>query len=852
MKDSTGNGKRLNDDRGAKHKLKKRKQEFSPTAKSSLSGKIAGKLSPAMFKLIIIFLVLISLASSWTTIVRVDRAMRRELLLQAEMITRAINVEHVKTLQGSNKDLTTSDYQRLKEQLAAIASANEKAVFIYLMAQKADGSIFFLVDNVQPDSEDYSAPGDPYDEASPELIDIFKTTESLVEGPVIDPWGVWISALVPINDPQTGSVLALLGIDYDATTWRIDVAKRSALPVLLIISSFLILSLMLILWRNREEIKTRRTELQRLKEFNEGIVQNADEGIIICDQEGIIEFANPALAGMLGLNEEDLLGRNWLDFVPEPLKGKAREADTKRAEGQSERYMLELQHKNGYTVPVQISANPRYNNKTGQFAGSLAVMTDVSSLLQAERAVRESEEKYRLIFEHSPLGILHYDQRGIITDCNEEFVKIIGSSYEQLVGLDMLQLPDTGIVNTVKKSLQGETAVYEDYYQSVTAPKITPVRGIFAPIQPGVSLTDLAEGGIGIIEDITLRKQAEEKIRHMSFHDQLTDLYNRHYLEEELTRLDTERQLPISIIMADLNGLKLVNDTYGHLVGDQLLCRAAEIIRQNSRSEDIVARWGGDEFIILLPQTGNEKASQVTRRIADACKNVYIEDIPLSIAIGIATKKDFDTGLIETLKQAEDNMYEQKLTESRSTKSAVLGALLKTLAAKSFETENHTRNMQAVAVKIGKALNLPNSEINRLILLITLHDIGKINIPEELLTKKDRLTEEEWDTMKKHPETGYRIAMATEEFAHVANDILSHHERYDGTGYPRGLKGSAIPLLARITAVADAYEVMSNGRPYKKAMSKEEIIGELKNCAGSHFDPELVKILLTILKNDEL
>jgi PAS domain S-box-containing protein len=354
---------------------------------------MAWQFSPAMLTLVIIFLAAICLASSWITLTQADLAMRRELLLQAKMIAQAINVKQVKTLEGSEKDLTSPDYLCLKEQLAAIVSVNEKSTFIYLMGQDKDGSIYFLVDNEMPDSEDYSAPGDPFEEASPELLRVFSAAESLVEGPVIDQWGVWISALVPIIDPQNSSVIALLGIDYDAATWRIDVAKRAALSVLMIISSFLILSLMLVLWRNREAIKAGRAELLSLKEFNERIVQNAEEGIIVCDQAGIIEFVNPALAGMLGLDKDEMLGRSWFDFVPEELREKAREADAKRVEGHSERYRLELLHKSGSPVPVQISASPRYDRKTGHFTGSLAVMTDISNLLQAERTVRESEKK---------------------------------------------------------------------------------------------------------------------------------------------------------------------------------------------------------------------------------------------------------------------------------------------------------------------------------------------------------------------------------------------------------------------------------------------------------------------------
>ena len=223
-------------------------------------------------------------------------------------------------------------------------------------------------------------------------------------------------------------------------------------------------------------------------------------------------------------------------------------------------------------------------------------------------------------------------------------------------------------------------------------------------------------------------------------------------------------------------------------------------------------------------------------------------DVPVSIALGIATKASETKSLIETLQESETEMYKQKLIESRSTKSAMVASLLNILAAKSFETEEHTRAMQEAAQMIGAKLNLPDSELHRLDLLIDLHDIGKVNIAENILTKKSSLTAEEWEAIRKHPEIGYRIAMATEEFAHVAEDILAHHERWDGAGYPQGLKGENIPLLARITAVADAYEVMSSGRPYKKAMSRSEIIAEFKRCAGTHFDPELVKIFLSVLE----
>jgi len=312
-------------------------------------------------------------------------------------------------------------------------------------------------------------------------------------------------------------------------------------------------------------------------------------------------------------------------------------------------------------------------------------------------------------------------------------------------------------------------------------------------------------------------------------------------------RLDTGRQLPIGIIMTDLNGLKLVNDTYGHSMGDELLRCAAGILKESCRKEDIIARWGGDEFVVLLPQTSEEELETICRRISRKCRRGYVEDIPISLALGASIKDGTEKGIAEVLREAEDNMYKQKLAESRSARSAVLSALLRTLEEKGFQTEAQTGRMKEVALRVGERMGLPDTELSRLSLLITLHDIGKINISEEILTRKGPLTAQEWEAVKKHPETGYRIARATEEFAHVAEDILAHHERWDGLGYPAGLEGEEIPLLARITAVVDAYNAMTSERSYRETRSREEAVEEMKRCAGTQFDPGVVEVLLAVI-----
>jgi len=474
--------------------------------------------------------------------------------------------------------------------------------------------------------------------------------------------------------------------------------------------------------------------------------------------------------------------------------------------------------------------------------------TDITTYDNTNKALQQIGEKYRTIIHVSPVAVISLDFNFKVKSWSSAAEKLLGWTEKNVLDKDIRQYlndRDDLLTEHCNRAMDGNiTSDLELACEHHNGQEVI----ISLHIAPMWHYNGMIEGLTLVALDITERKQAEEKIHYMSIHDQLTGLYNRHLLEEKLMQLELSEQYPLSIIIADLNGLKLVNDTYGHLKGDEMLKTAAGIIKDSCRDQDIVARWGGDEFIILLPDTPVKDAEQIQNKITKKCEGAYAGDIPISIALGSAVKGNSNVKITDILREAEDNMYKQKLIESRSTRSAVLSTLLATLAQKSFETEAHTRRMHEIAHKIGLKVGLTEVELNRLSLLITLHDIGKINISEEILTKQGKLTEDEWNLIKKHPEIGYRIARATEEFAHVAEDIAAHHEHWDGNGYPQGLKGADIPLLARITAIADAYEVMSYGRPYKKAMSREEIIAEFKRCSGSQFDPALVEAFLSIIK----
>jgi len=350
---------------------------------------------------------------------------------------------------------------------------------------------------------------------------------------------------------------------------------------------------------------------------------------------------------------------------------------------------------------------------------------------------------------------------------------------------------------------------------------------------------------LGVAIDVTQQKQALEEVEYLSYHDKLTGLYNRAYMEK---RAKHDTSLPLSIIMGDVNGLKMINEAFGHQVGDYMLQRVAQIIADNCGENGIAARWGGDEFIILLPQRTIETARTI-------CTNIYrassqLEDFPvaLSLSLGSATRTSPEKSIEQLFKEAEDLMYRHKLLEIRSARSSFINSLEETLRVRSHETLEHTERLHDVVLMVGHSLGLPPDDINNLTLLAALHDIGKIAVPNSILDKPDSLTDEEWDLIRKHPEIGYRIALSDPELATIAEGILHHHERWDGRGYPLGIQGQDIPLLSRILALADAYDVMTSGRPYRPGISSEAACQEITACAGSQFDPELAGMFVNLIR----
>lgn len=445
------------------------------------------------------------------------------------------------------------------------------------------------------------------------------------------------------------------------------------------------------------------------------------------------------------------------------------------------------------------------------------------------------------LFERSIDGIYKSTLEGKYIDVNPALVKTLGyKNKKELMSID---------IPTQLYAYAGERPKLKDRNR-IFETKLKKKDGSIIDVEISSKVVHKNDGSSfyeGIVRDVTMRKKIEKELIFLSFHDKLTGLYNRAFFEEELKRLDTERQLPLSIIMADINGLKLVNDAFGHKKGDWLLCKCANIFGKCSRKEDIIARWGGDEFMILLPKTSEQESLNIINRVGIECLKSATQKIPISISMGSSTKTVLNKNIKEVLLEAEEWMYQKKLNESKSFSSSIVTSLKRILLEKSIETEEHTNRTNIVALQLGKNLNLTVNELAELSLLSTLHDIGKIAIPEKILLKKGSLSEIEWKIIKTHPKIGYNIIKAIPHLAHIANDILTHHEWWDGSGYPQGLKGDEIPLVSRIFTLADAYDVMISGRPYKSKMSQKETIEEIKRCSGSQFDPNIVEKFLDII-----
>lgn len=630
-------------------------------------------------------------------------------------------------------------------------------------------------------------------------------------------------------------------------TIKMNYLELLCVVILLIIICFILL-------KSVKSSKSQKLIINGFKDILKTFI-DADNSLIYLKDENLkYIYVNKALEEFYNRKSSEIIGRDVFDFADSELASISKRIDLEALEKKSvvvhdEKWKNKILQKTKFPV--------RLNN--GEY-GVGAYIRDVTEefqnkteLMKAYDIIKENEEKLELILNSTYEAVYGIDKNGNCTFCNKSCLELLRyKKQEDLIGknihllihhshMDGSQLTndDCKVLTAYKKGV-GVHVEDEVYWRS---------DGTFIEVEY-FSYPQYKDGEvIGVVVtfvDITSRRKSEKENIYLNNHDSLTGLYNRRYYEEELNRLDKESNLPISIIMADVNGLKQTNDIFGHSAGDLLIKKAAEILKSECRKDDIIVRLGGDEFIVILINTSKEEVEDIANRIKINISKERVEAFTCSISVGCDTKVVMKEDIMHVIDNADEYMYSEKVLDRKNNSSTSLKEIIQSFYKSNSEEEGHSIRVSELCQKIGRFMGLSESETRRLKEAGLLHDIGKIVIKASLLNKRNKLNDREWQLLKRHTVVGYRILNSYEETLELAKYILSHHERWDGTGYPKGLIGEAIPKVSRIIALAESYDLMINGTSYKKALSKEEAISEIKINAGTQFDPELAEIFINM------
>lgn len=578
---------------------------------------------------------------------------------------------------------------------------------------------------------------------------------------------------------------------------------------------------------------------------------------ITVDREARVTLINSAGCRMLGYSKEDILGKDWVEhFVPERNKGNLKAMFEKINSGDIDDFIVNenpILTADG-TERMVSWRNVVLRDETGAITGVVSSGVDITEQKETLAALVESERSKSVLLSHLP-GMAYrcsFDSYWTMRFLSEGCKELTGYSPEDLVDNKKIAYNEIicaeyreNLWNNWRRVLDAKEA-FRDEYEITTAQGrrkwvLEMGQGIFDE-------NDRVEALEGIVIDITESKLRFNQIEYLNDHDAFTGLYNRSFYNKAKIQMDKDENLPIAIIMGDINGVRLINDAFGLAAGDALITETTKIILRCCREKDLIARTGGDEFCIISPNSNKDEALALYTSIKKACEDYNAslkqQAHSINLSLGFGVKETPETPIDKVERDAEARMAKRKLLETKSHHNTILTSIMATMFARSHETDEHANRLAEISQMIGEKMHLSQAGLDELRLFSLLHDIGKIGVADSILNKPGKLTAEEWEEMKKHPQIGYRVALSSPEFASISEHILSHHERWDGTGYPNGLREKEIPLLSRILAVADAYDAMTQDRVYRKAMTAQVAIEEIRVNAGKQFDPEIVKIFL--------
>jgi len=483
----------------------------------------------------------------------------------------------------------------------------------------------------------------------------------------------------------------------------------------------------------------------------------------------------------------------------------------------------------------------------GTFLLCLLIFNQVHRL-SIVRNLKDSETRFKTMFEQAPIGMSLTDfYSGKILNVNQQYLDILGIEKEKLLQMewkDITFAEDLGISSEVSRKMMegndGPFSVEKRFVRGDGQIVWTHLAISVVYIGPGEERQSLC-----MTTDISRRKSEEQRILQAINHDHLTGLYNRGHFEDYVRDLSLQGNLPLSVVFGDINGLRIINEAFGREEGNVLIKRIAQIVKSFLRENDYAARVGGDEIALILPHTEAKEAEQILLAIQEEVAQIRVmASVHPSITFGRCVLCSEDDDLNDGIKKAEKDVGNRKLIETPHMRGQAVYAIINTLHEKNKREELHSRRVSALCENLAVALEMSEHQVSEIKLLGLLHDIGKIAISESILNKEGKLTKDEWDEMKRHPEIGYRILVSVEEMNELARHVLAHHERFDGKGYPKALEGYEIPIQARIISIADSFDAMTSERTYRKSVSFEQAALELKRNAGTQFDPDLAKVFV--------
>lgn len=612
--------------------------------------------------------------------------------------------------------------------------------------------------------------------------------------------------------------------------------------------------------------KALQDELQEQQALLNQVIDSIPDFIFYKDLAGVYLGCNHEYERLLGKPRREIVGKTPLDFHSAADAELYLKSDQEIIRsGQPQIIKAQLAYPDGAVRLVDNKKAPLLNHK-GEIIGILGIGRDMTEHHQYESALKASEEKYRLITENTTdvIWVLNVDKLGF-TYFSPSVRQLLGYTAEEavLLKLEEMLIPDslTTVRNRISHSLpafisQGASEGFYDEIQQTCKDG----RTIWVEYSANFRYNAHHEiEAVGVSRNIEKRKQQEDRIRYISYHDQLTGLYNRYFYEEMISKPLTADRLPLTLAVADVNGLKLANDAFGHECGDQLLAAFASILSSLARTDDIIARIGGDEFAMILPRTGSAQILEIASRLAQACQNAKIGYMGLSVSIGFTTLEDAHaSSLDEAFRTAEDSMYQQKIVAGGRFRNEMVKSIIGNIFQQNPDKQIHSQNVARLCSQIGRDLGLKDAEIAELELAGALHDIGEISIcagrarsaaatvsqpdaaSQSPAVSQSSAVSQSDQILKKHALIGYYILHSASDYFNIAETVLAHHERIDGMGYPKGLKGDEIPLFARIIKLASDYEIMVR----RDGLSQQEASRQLETLSGKAYDAGLVRLFL--------